>query len=128
MKILTILLGLTVILFSQNAFTQVSVDELLALREQIQVLTQRLDELEKANRQTKQSVEQVHDTAAAQVNEDFKERIDQAVSMQFDERMEAVSWAERMRWSGDFRSRYEEIKVEKTYSRNRTRIRARAHL
>ena len=57
MKKLTILLGLTVILFHQTAFAQISADELQALREQIQILRQRLDELEKANRQTIQSVE-----------------------------------------------------------------------
>ena len=64
----------------------------------------------------------------AQVNVVSEERINQAVSKQIDERMEVVSWAERMRWTGDFRSRYEDIKVEGTDSRDRNRIRARALL
>jgi hypothetical protein len=128
MKKLTILLGLSAILFTQTAFTQVSADELQALREQIMILTQRLDELEKANRQTPQSVAQAHETTVAQVNEVIEEKVYKAVSEQVDERMAAVSWAERMRWKGDFRSRYENIKVEDIDSRNRNRIRARAHL
>jgi len=56
MKKLTILLGLAAILFSQTALAQVDADELKALREQVRILTQRLDDLEKANQQTTQNV------------------------------------------------------------------------
>jgi hypothetical protein len=42
--------------------------------------------------------------------------------------MDAVSWAKRMRWSGDFRYRYENIDVEGSDGRNRSRIRARTAL
>jgi len=128
MKKLTILLGLTVILFSQTALGQVDADELQALREQVQILTQRLDELEKANQQTTQNVAQLNAATTAQVDEVIEEKVDKAVNEQVDERMAAVSWAERLRWKGDFRYRYETIKVEDIDSRSRNRIRARAHL
>ncbi len=128
MKKLTILLGLTVIHFSQTAFAQVSADEFQVLREQIQYLTQRLDELEKATRQTAPSLERANETTVAPVNELIKENINEDGNEQFGERMAAVSWAERMRWKGDFRYRYENIKVDGTDSRNRNRIRARINL
>ena len=128
MKKLTILLGLTAALFSQTAFAQVSAGEFQVLREQIQILTQRLDELEKVNQQTTPSVERAQETTVAPVNEPIKEKIDQDGNEQFGERMAAVSWAERMRWRGDFRYRYENIKVEGRDSRNRQRIRARMDL
>ncbi len=115
MKKLTILLGLTVIHFSQTAFAQVSADEFQVLREQIQFLTQRLDELEKATRQTTPNLEPANETTVAPVNELIKEKA-------------AVSWTERLRWKGDFRHRYENIKVESKDPRSRMRIRARINL
>ena len=39
-----------------------------------------------------------------------------------------MSWAERLRWKGDFRYRYENIDQENKDGRNRSRIRARTHL
>ena len=42
--------------------------------------------------------------------------------------MAAVSWAERIRWSGDFRYRYENIDEDGKDGRNRSRIRARPAL
>jgi hypothetical protein len=128
MKKLTILLGLTAILFSQTALAQVDPDELKALREQVRILTQRLDELEKANQQTSQNIAQANAATTAQVDEVVEEKVDKAVTEQVDERMAAVSWAERIRLKGDFRYRYETIKVEDVDNRNRNRIRARFHL
>jgi hypothetical protein len=128
MKKLTILLGLTVILFSQPALAQVDPDELQALREQVRILTQRLDELEKANQQTSQNIAQANEATTAQVNKVVEEKVDKAVTEQVDERMAAVSWAERIRLKGDFRYRYETIKEEDVDNRNRNRIRARFHL
>jgi hypothetical protein len=128
MKPLTMLLGLAVVLCSQTTLAQVDADELQVLREQIQMLMQRLDELEKANRQTMQGAEQVREETVTQVNEVIEEKVDQAVSEQVDARMAAVSWAERMRWKGDFRYRFENIKVADISSRNRNRIRSRAQL
>jgi len=128
MRKLTILFGLIAILSSPTAWAEVDADELQALREQILILTQRLDELEKANQQTTQNLAQVNASTAAQVDEVIDEKVDKVVTEQIDERMAAVSWAERLRWKGDFRYRYENIKVEDIDSRNRNRIRARAHL
>ena len=128
MKKLTILLGLTAILFSQTALAQVDPDELKALREQVRILTQRLDELEKANQQTSENIAQADAATTAQMNEVVEEKVDKAVTEQVDERMAAVSWAERIRLKGDFRYRYETIKVEDVDNRNRNRIRARFHL
>ena len=128
MKQLTILLGLTVILFSQTAMAQVDGDELKALREQVRILTQRLDDLEKANQQTNQNLAQANTATTAQADEVIEEKVDKAVTEQVDERMAAVSWAERIRLKGDFRYRYETIKVEDVDKRSRNRIRARVNL
>ncbi len=128
MKKQILLLGLTMFIFSQTTFAQVSTDELRTLREQIQILTQRLDELEKATPQTASGVKQAPAATVAQVDQVIREKVDKAVSEQVDERMAAVSWAERMRWKGDFRYRYENIKIEGKNPRNRNRIRARALL
>jgi len=49
MKKLTVLLGLCLIVFSTAAFSQVSEDEIQLLRQQIEMLTNRLDQLEKQN-------------------------------------------------------------------------------
>ena len=50
MQKLAILLGLGTLFFSQAALAQVSEEEIRALRAQIEVLTQRLDELERQSR------------------------------------------------------------------------------
>lgn len=128
MNKLIVLLGLTVILFSQTAFAHLSANELQALREQIQILTQRLDKLEKTSHQTTQHVATAYEMPAVHINEIIEDKVDQAVIEQIDERMATVSWAERMRWTGDFRTRYETIKVDDADTRTRNRIRARAHL
>ena len=104
----------------------VSDQEVQALRDQIRLLSERLDQLEHSSRQAQESA-----TAVASTTQDEKvldEKIDQAVASKVDEKMTAVSWAERMRWSGDFRYRYEDINVEDGSDRNRNRIRARAVL
>jgi len=136
MKRLTALLGLSILLFSSHATAQVSEDEIKALRAQIELLTQRLDDLESQNRQMSQSLQEAQAQAAqpavaAESKESpaaLEEQIDQAVAQQIDERMAAVSWAERMRWKGDFRYRYENIDEQGKDGRNRSRIRARAAL
>jgi predicted porin len=98
------------------------------LRQQIQILTSRLDELKKQNAQLARSVEQSNAQSVAKTEEIVDTRVDEAVSEKVDERMAAVSWAERLRWKGDFRYRYENIDQEDQDGRNRTRIRARTHL
>jgi hypothetical protein len=136
MKKLTALLGLSILLFSSQALAQVSEDEIEALRAQIEMLTQRLDQLEQQNTEMSQSLQRAEAQTAASAptavtagsEVALEQKIDQAVAAQVDERMAAVSWAERMRWKGDFRYRYENIDEQGKDSRNRSRIRARTAL
>jgi len=128
MKKLIFLLCLSTVFNSPTALAQVSADELQALREQILNLTRRLDELESAQQQPAQSVAQAHVSTAADVDEVISEKVNKAVSEQVSEQMAAVSWAERMRWKGDFRYRYETIDIENVDKRSRNRIRARVNL
>ncbi len=128
MKKLTVLFGLILIFATQTAVAQVDEDEIKLLRQQIELLTNRLDRLEKQNQQLVQTVEQSNQQAAAKTEAVVDEKVDAAVTEKVDEKMAAVSWAERIRWSGDFRYRYENIDVEDSDSRSRSRIRARTHL
>ena len=128
MKKLTALLGLSLLIFSATAFAQVSDDEIKLLRQQIEMLTKRLDTLEAQNQQMAQTMEQSNAQSVAKTEEIVDAKVDTAVTEQVDEKMAAVSWAERMRWKGDFRYRYENIDQENRDGRNRSRIRARAHL
>lgn len=127
MKKLTALLGLCALLISSVTFAQVDPDEIQTLRDQIELLTKRLDKLENQNRQMSEALEQANEQNVAIAEEKVDEKIDVAVTEQVDEKMAAVSWAERLRWKGDFRYRYENIE-EGGNSRNRNRIRARTHL
>lgn len=128
MKKLTVLLGLSLIIFTASVQAQASDDEIQLLRQQIEMLSQRLDALENENKKLAQTVEQSNEQSVARTEEVVDAKVDQAVAEQVDEKMAAVSWAERIRWSGDFRYRYENIDVEDKDSRNRSRIRARTHL
>ena len=132
MRKLTALLALSLLLASSQALAQVSEEEIAALRAQIELLNQRLDQLESQNqamsRELQQAQAQTAVTPATTSEAALDEKIDQAVTQQVDEKMAAVSWAERMRWKGDFRYRYENIDEEGKDGRNRNRIRARAAL
>ena len=126
MKKLTVLLGLSLIVFSTTALAQVNEDEIQLLRQQIEMLNKRLDELEKQNQQLAESVEQSNEMIVTEAVVEAK--VDEAVAESVGEKLAAVSWAERIRWSGDFRYRYENIDYENKDDRNRSRIRARTHL
>jgi hypothetical protein len=136
MKKLAALIGLGVLLSSPAAAAQVSEEEIQALRAQIETLTRRLDELERQNRQPAPSAGQAPtaaqtappDAAEGALAGTTDEKIERAVAEQVDERLAGLSWAERMRWKGDFRYRYENIDEEGKDGRNRSRIRARAAL
>lgn len=120
-------LGFALVLFSPAVFAEVSEAEVAALREQVRILTERLDLLEQKSRQADAALPSTQPVAEATPQDDpiLDEKIDQAVAVKIDEEMVAVSWAERMRWSGDFRYRYETIAEENNPDRNRNRIRAR---
>lgn len=89
--------------------------EIAQLREQIRVLSERLDRLESSDS---------NETATATpIDAEIDQEIDRRVEARF-----AESWTERIRWNGDFRYRYENIDVEGMDERNRQRIRARVNL
>jgi hypothetical protein len=120
------LAGLLLLVCCPVLRADVSEAEVQALREQIRLLSQRLDQLEHAN-QTAQAAP-TPASAPALDESALDEKIDQAVATKVEEKTAGASWAERMRWSGDFRYRYENIVVEDGADRNRNRIRARAVL
>jgi hypothetical protein len=128
MKKKAVILLLIAILLSPASFAEVSNDELQALRQQVQMLTQRLDELEKANQQTNATVSELGQATTARVDEAVESKVDSVIEEQLEDHLAAASWAERLRWKGDFRYRYENIDQEGKDGRNRSRIRARTHL
>ena len=115
------LFGLLLSLFSPLLTASVSDEEVQALREQIRLLSQRLDQLENSRQTVRAAPAPASSTAPDERVLD--EKIDQAIATRVDEKMTAVAWAERMRWSGDFRYRYENI--DASDDRNRNRIRSR---
>jgi hypothetical protein len=132
MKKLVALMGLSLIFFSNTALAQVSEDEIQLLRQQIQMLTDRLDQLESQNEQLTKTIEETNQQVAAETEAVVEAKVDETIDAKVDEKvaekMAAVSWAERIRWSGDFRYRYENIDYENKDDRNRSRIRARTHM
>jgi hypothetical protein len=128
MKKLTVLLGLSILLYSTAVTAQVSEEEVQALRDQIEMLTKRLDELERQSQQ--QAAQPVAATPAPAVTEETVARVeelDQDMG-EVKQQVAAMSWAERVSWKGDFRYRYENIDEEGKDGRNRSRIRARTSL
>lgn len=125
MKKLTLLFSLSILLVSTSANAQVSEEEVQALRAQIEMLTKRLDQLEAQGRQESTEVAQTVEASKAATAK--VDAVDERVS-DVEDRVAGISWAERMRWKGDFRYRYEYIDEAGKDSRNRSRIRARTHL
>jgi hypothetical protein len=112
-----------------QAHAQSVEDEIAELRQQLLALTSRLDQLETSNEELKQ--ENAELLAASQARtEELQVAADEAraAATTAEEAVEAVSWAETLRWKGDFRYRYENIGVEGREDRSRSRIRARAAL
>jgi len=116
--------GLILVMFCPGLQADVSDEEVQALREQIRLLSERLDQLENSSQAAQTAA--ATDSGTQSPDEILEEKINQAVASSVDEKMSAVSWAERIRWSGDFRYRYEDINVQAGSDRNRNRIRARA--
>jgi hypothetical protein len=98
---------------SSTAFASETTDEIALLREQVKLLTQRLDALEKKSQVTseKQIVleNKVHETTIA-----AKPTTD--------------SWTDRVSYKADFRDRYEYIDQKGKVVRQRNRVRLRAQL
>lgn len=102
--------------------------EIAALREQVRLLTERLDALERESRGPGHAPQAMAAEVATAAGDQAGQRIEEIVEAEVAERMAAVSWAERISWSGDFRYRYENIEQQGRDDRNRNRIRARAAL
>lgn len=128
MKKLTALVGAFALLLSPVVLADTSADEISALRQQIELLTKRLDDLEQRSQQEQAAVQPATETSQVAQEKALDEKVDMAVTEQVDDRMASLSWAERIRWSGDFRYRYENIDQEDKDGRNRSRIRARTHV
>jgi len=107
----TVAIGL---LASTNAFGAVSEEEIQELREQLALVSQRLEELAAENEQLKRAQSE-SETAIAEV---------QAAALP----AATESWADRVALDGDFRYRYERIDPEGSDTRRRNRIRARANI
>ena len=125
MKKLTVLLGLGILLFSSAASAQVSEEEVQALRQQIAELTKRLDQIEQQSAQP--APQAAPAPAASQETVAKVEEMDQELE-DVKQSVAAMSWAEKLKWKGDFRYRYENIDKEGSDGRNRSRIRARTSL
>jgi hypothetical protein len=128
MRKMTAMIGALALLSSTAALAAVDEDEIQALRQQVEMLTQRLDALERENRRMQEVDASATEAEVVLTDEVLDERINQAVIVHVDEQLAPMSWAERLRWSGDFRYRYESIDVGDADTRRRNRIRARAHL
>lgn len=127
MKMLTVLLGLSVLLYSSATTAQVSEEEVQALRAQIELLTKRLDQLEMQNQQAAAPAGAAPATEATAETVARVDELDQQI-VQVQDQVATMSWAERINWKGDFRYRYENIDQEGKEGRNRSRIRARTAL
>jgi hypothetical protein len=104
----------TGLLVSSNAFGAVSDEEIQELREQLAIVSQRLEELAAENEQLRRA-QSDSETAIAEV---------QAAAVP----AATESWTDRVALDGDFRYRYERIDAEGSDTRRRNRIRARANI
>ena len=103
------------LLVSSNAFGAVSEEEIEELRQQLALVSQRLEELAAENAELRRAQSE-SDNAIADVQTSVAE-------------VKATdSWADRVSLDGDFRYRYERIDPEGSDTRRRNRIRARANV
>ena len=109
----TLAIGLLV---SPVAFGAVSDEDIEELREQLAVMSQRLEELAAENEELRRAQEESA-TAIADVQTDVAEAASAPAATD--------SWSDRVRLDGDFRYRYERIDAEGSDTRRRNRIRAR---
>ena len=119
----------TLLLLSPVAAQAATEEDFAAMRAQMQALSDRLDRLEAenkalaaANAELTKNTQQTAASVAA-----VSEKTD-AVVADVEERASKSSWTDTIRWSGDFRYRYETFDIENKPDRNRNRIRARAAL
>lgn len=116
-KILAVAVS-SVLLGSAGASAAVSDADLLELKAQMAAMAQRLSTLEAENNQLRE----LSNTTVTEL-EVTKEDL-----ASVKQKESKVSWAETVKWKGDFRYRYEDIQQDNKDDRDRNRIRARAHL
>lgn len=118
----TVALAWVLFCTSSPIWAETNQDEISELREQIRLLTERIDHLESDRPPREVTAEPAH-SGHGPDSEGLKSLVDQQVEARLSE-----SWTERIAWKGDFRYRYENIGIEGVDDRNRQRIRARAQL
>ena len=104
------------IVITPAAFAEVSDEDFAALREQLALVSSRLDELAEENARLRAAQNQ----ADATINE-VKTTVAEIPAT-------SESWTDRVKLDGDFRYRYEYIDQEGRDSRTRNRIRARTNI
>ncbi|MCF6263787.1 MAG: putative porin [Xanthomonadales bacterium] len=116
---------MAMLVISSGSMAAVNEQQFQQLLEQMNKMNSRLDKLEQENASLKQTNSELRqtNTVAIEQSSQMEEKLTGV-----DQRVEAVSWAERIRWKGDFRPRYEYIDAEGRETRNRNRIRARAEI
>ncbi len=119
----------TLLLLSPVVSQAATDEDFAAMRAQMMALSERLDRLEAENRELSaanaellKSSQETAVTVAA-----VSEKTD-AVAADVEERAAKTSWAEKLKWKGDFRYRYESFDIEGKPNRDRNRVRARAAL
>jgi hypothetical protein len=115
------LLLATALLAAPPGIAEVTDQDFEQLRQQLAVLSQRLEELAAENAELRHSQNET-ETAVADVQSSVSGIQSAAVSAG------PESWSDRIRLDGDFRFRHESIDVENSSSRERKRIRARVNL
>ncbi len=119
-RILTIAL-LGSLIATPNAMAEVSDKDFEQLRGQLQLMSQRLDQLAAENAELRQAQAQTDSTIAdVEVSVAEVGAIEPAVPEEI--------WPDRIKLDGDFRYRYETIDVEDSSKRRRNRIRARTNI
>jgi len=106
------------LLASAGASAAVSDSDLAELKAQMAAMASRLSTLEAENNQLRE----LSNTTVTEL-EVTKEDL-----ASVKQKESKVSWAETVKWKGDFRYRYEDIQQDNKDDRDRNRIRARAHL
>ena len=117
MKAILVTLLISALAVSPQAVAAVSDDDLAHLREQLDLMSQRLDELAAENAELRRAQVQT-ESAVADVE------LSVAEVRSADATTQAEAWPDRIKLDGDFRYRYESISADGSSTRQRNRIRA----
>jgi len=119
----------TLLLLSPVVSQAATDEDFAAMRAQMMALSERLDRLEAENRElSAANAELVKSSQETAVTVAAVSEKTDAVAADVEERAAKTSWAEKLKWKGDFRYRYESFDIEGRPNRDRNRVRARAAL